>query len=202
MKAIDTYWICTAEHGLNASTFTARIVASTGADCGAAMSGGRRRAERAAARRRAGPCAADARRGREDRRSRGLRQEHPRAARPDHGLRPPRLPRRGSTFADPQADGAGGRLAAHRGRRGAGGSGARCAPRAKAGLRDRDERRVLLGRGAGRGRGAARPDARDVRVLRASPAGRRTSSRRSGPGGCSGPPAQYVGPPERSLSAV
>src|SRR3989442_6393330 len=37
-KAIDTYWICTAEHGLNASTFTARIVASTGADCGAALS--------------------------------------------------------------------------------------------------------------------------------------------------------------------
>jgi citrate synthase len=37
-KAVDTYWICTAEHGLNASTFTARIVASTGADCGAAMS--------------------------------------------------------------------------------------------------------------------------------------------------------------------
>jgi citrate synthase len=36
--AIDTYWICTAEHGLNASTFTARIVASTGADCGAALS--------------------------------------------------------------------------------------------------------------------------------------------------------------------
>jgi citrate synthase len=38
VKAIDTYWICTAEHGLNASTFTARITASTGADCGAAMS--------------------------------------------------------------------------------------------------------------------------------------------------------------------
>jgi citrate synthase len=37
-KAIDTYWICTAEHGLNASTFTARIAASTGADCAAAMS--------------------------------------------------------------------------------------------------------------------------------------------------------------------
>jgi citrate synthase len=37
-KAIDTYWICTAEHGLNASTFTARVTASTGADCGAAMS--------------------------------------------------------------------------------------------------------------------------------------------------------------------
>jgi citrate synthase len=37
-KAIDTYWICTAEHGLNASTFTARVTASTGADCGAALS--------------------------------------------------------------------------------------------------------------------------------------------------------------------
>src|ERR671922_2264472 len=38
VKAIDTYWVCTAEHGLNASTFTARIVASTGADCAAALS--------------------------------------------------------------------------------------------------------------------------------------------------------------------
>src|SRR4249919_1036811 len=38
VKAIDTYWICTAEHGVNASTFTARIVASAGADCGAALS--------------------------------------------------------------------------------------------------------------------------------------------------------------------
>src|ERR671931_1509268 len=38
VKAIDTYWICTAEHGLNASTFTARVVDSTGADCGAALS--------------------------------------------------------------------------------------------------------------------------------------------------------------------
>ena len=38
VSAIDTYWICTAEHGLNASTFTARVVASTGADCGAALS--------------------------------------------------------------------------------------------------------------------------------------------------------------------
>jgi citrate synthase len=36
-KAVDTYWICTAEHGLNASTFTARITASTGADCAAAL---------------------------------------------------------------------------------------------------------------------------------------------------------------------
>ncbi len=38
VEAIDTYWICTAEHGLNASTFTARVVASTGADCAASLS--------------------------------------------------------------------------------------------------------------------------------------------------------------------
>jgi citrate synthase len=37
-QAIDRYWVSAAEHGANASTFTARIVASTGADCGAAMS--------------------------------------------------------------------------------------------------------------------------------------------------------------------
>jgi citrate synthase len=38
VQALDTYWICTAEHGLNASTFTARICASTGADCGSCLS--------------------------------------------------------------------------------------------------------------------------------------------------------------------
>lgn len=37
VRAIDTYWICTAEHGLNASTFTARVVASTGADAAACL---------------------------------------------------------------------------------------------------------------------------------------------------------------------
>lgn len=37
-KAIDAYWISAAEHGTNASTFTARVVASTGADCAAALS--------------------------------------------------------------------------------------------------------------------------------------------------------------------
>jgi citrate synthase len=38
VTAIDSYWVSAAEHGMNASTFTARTVASTGADCGAAMS--------------------------------------------------------------------------------------------------------------------------------------------------------------------
>jgi citrate synthase len=38
VTAIDSYWVSAAEHGMNASTFTARTVASTGADCAAAMS--------------------------------------------------------------------------------------------------------------------------------------------------------------------
>jgi citrate synthase len=38
IKAVDAYFVSAAEHGLNASTFTARIVASTGADGAAAIS--------------------------------------------------------------------------------------------------------------------------------------------------------------------
>ncbi|GHF43790.1 citrate synthase [Amycolatopsis bartoniae] len=39
VKALDAYWVSAAEHGMNASTFTARVIASTGADVAAAMSG-------------------------------------------------------------------------------------------------------------------------------------------------------------------
>ncbi|MBV9422589.1 MAG: citrate synthase 2 [Solirubrobacterales bacterium] len=38
VEAIDAYWITAAEHGMNASTFAARVVASTGADVAAALS--------------------------------------------------------------------------------------------------------------------------------------------------------------------
>jgi citrate synthase len=38
VKAVDAYWTSAAEHGMNASTFTARVVASTGADVSAALS--------------------------------------------------------------------------------------------------------------------------------------------------------------------
>ncbi len=38
VEAIDAYWNSAAEHGMNASTFTARVVASTGADAAAALS--------------------------------------------------------------------------------------------------------------------------------------------------------------------
>ncbi len=39
VKAIDAYWSSAAEHGMNASTFTARVITSTGADVAAAFSG-------------------------------------------------------------------------------------------------------------------------------------------------------------------
>ncbi len=38
VQAINAYWIVAAEHGMNSSTFTARMVASTGADVAAALS--------------------------------------------------------------------------------------------------------------------------------------------------------------------
>src|SRR6201987_548680 len=39
VRAVDSYWTSAAEHGMNASTFTARVTASTGADVAAALSG-------------------------------------------------------------------------------------------------------------------------------------------------------------------
>jgi citrate synthase len=38
VRAVDAYFTSAAEHGMNASTFTARVVASTGADVAAALS--------------------------------------------------------------------------------------------------------------------------------------------------------------------
>ncbi len=39
VRAIDAYFSSAAEHGMNASTFTARVIASTGADVAASLSG-------------------------------------------------------------------------------------------------------------------------------------------------------------------
>ena len=39
VEAVDAYFISAAEHGMNASTFTARVIASTGADVAACLSG-------------------------------------------------------------------------------------------------------------------------------------------------------------------
>ena len=40
VRALEAYLILTVDHGLNASTFTSRVVASTGADVGGAMAAG------------------------------------------------------------------------------------------------------------------------------------------------------------------
>lgn len=39
VEAVDAYWVSAAEHGMNASTFTSRVIASTGADAAACLSG-------------------------------------------------------------------------------------------------------------------------------------------------------------------
>ena len=39
IRAIEAYWVSAAEHGMNASTFTGRVIASTGADAPAAFAG-------------------------------------------------------------------------------------------------------------------------------------------------------------------
>ena len=39
VEAVDAYWVSAAEHGMNASTFTARVIASTGADVAACLTG-------------------------------------------------------------------------------------------------------------------------------------------------------------------
>ncbi len=94
VKAIDAYWISAAEHGMNASTFTARVVASTGADCAAALSAAVGALSGPAARR--GPLARaeDARGSRTDGRRRALGLRRARPWRSPDGLRPPHLPGR------------------------------------------------------------------------------------------------------------
>ena len=154
VKAVDAYFISAAEHGMNASTFTARIVASTGADAAACISSGHRRAVRPAARRRAVPGAAHDRGGRAQRRRRGLRQGRPRPRRAADGLRPPGLPGRGPARPGAAAHRQGAGRAALRGRRGAGEGRAGRAARPPPGPGARHQRRVLVGRRAGLRRGA------------------------------------------------
>ena len=106
---------------MNASTFTVRVVASTGADVAAALSAGVGALSGPAARRRAEPRAEDARRRRARGRRRALRQGAAGPRRPADGLRPPRLPRRGPARPRAAAHEQGDRLAPLRGRGGAGG---------------------------------------------------------------------------------
>ena len=163
VKAVDAYWVSAAEHGMNASTFTARVIASTGADVAAALSG--------AVGALSGPLhggapsrVADARRGRAGRRRRPLGQAGDGSRRPPDGLRPPRVPRRRSPrpSAAPHREGA--EVAARRGRRG---PRACCARRTESPLPRScpgHQRRVLVGRRARLRRGSRAHVHGDVRL--------------------------------------
>ena len=164
MKAIDTYWVSAAEHGLNASTFTARIAASTGADCAAALS--------AAVGALSGPLhggapdasASHARRRRGERRPRRLRPRASSTAASGSwasatASTAPRIRARASSAGRPASSA----RRASRWRRHSSG-GACGAAREVARPAARDERRVLGGGGARRGRDPARHVPGDVRL--------------------------------------
>ena len=88
---------------MNASTFTARIIASTLADMFCAITGADRRAQGPAARRRERGGHEDARGDRLAGPRRGVRPRPPRAPREDHGVRPRRLHDDGPAGDGPQA---------------------------------------------------------------------------------------------------
>ncbi len=97
-RAVEQYLISTIDHGFNASTFTARVITSTGADLAAAVDRWHRRALRAAARRCAESRARHARRRRHGRERRTLDPRIGRTGRPTHGLRTPCLQDRRPAF--------------------------------------------------------------------------------------------------------
>ena len=137
-----------------------------------------RRALRPAPRRRAGAGAADARRGRRVGRSGGLRREPDREGRAADGLRPPRLPGRGSARPAAQAHGEGARRPAVRRGRQARAGRTRGAAEEVARPAARDERRVLVGGRASTSPTCRRSSRRRCSPARARRAGRRTSSSR------------------------
>jgi citrate synthase len=146
-KAIDAYWISAAEHGMNASTFTARVVASTGADVAAALS--------AAVGALSGPLHGGAP-------SRVLKMLDEVEASGDAERwvkdaldRGERLMGAGPARAGPAAHRPRARLCARRGGGSAGAGGARGAASAQARPRAGDQRRVLVRRRARLRRGSA-----------------------------------------------
>ena len=95
-RAVERYLVLTVDHGFNASTFTARIATSTGADLGRHRHRRARHAVGSAPRRRAEPRARDARRDRRPGRRTPTydRATWSRDGERDHGLRPRRVPHR------------------------------------------------------------------------------------------------------------
>ena len=145
VAAVDAYWTSAAEHGMNASTFTARVIASTGADVAASLSGA------------IGAMSGPLHGGAPSRvlhmldevESSGDAEKYVKdlldRKRAADGLRPPRLPRRGPPRprAPPRRRGAG--RAALRGRPGPGEGRAQGAARAASRPAGRDQRGVLGG---------------------------------------------------------
>ena len=88
--ALDTYFVLLADHSFNASTFAARVVASTRADIylghGRARDAAGRPAWRCGQRR-----VSDRRRGQDARERRAVRARHPRSRAAHHGHGPPRV---------------------------------------------------------------------------------------------------------------
>ena len=183
VKAIDAYWCSAAEHGMNASTFTARVITSTGADVAAAFSG--------AIGAMSGPLHGGA-----PSRVLGMIEEVEKTGDAaayvkellDNGERLMGFGHRVYRAEDPRArvlrrTAQGARRPALRGRRGARAGRPRRAPRAPTRPGARDQRRVL-----GRDRPRLRRGPRATCSPRCSPvpapaAGRRTSSSRSAPAG-------------------
>ena len=79
-RALDAYFILGAEHGMNASTFTARVIVSTLSDLASGLVGRSGSAQGAAARRRAEPRLAHDRRDRHGRERRALAAPQARGA--------------------------------------------------------------------------------------------------------------------------
>ena len=228
VKAVDAYWTSAAEHGMNASTFTARVVASTGADVAASLVGCGRRDVGAAARRRAVAGAGHDQRGREARRRAGLRQGAARQRRAADGLRAPGLPGRGPARPGAPSYRPRARRTAVRGGDRAGEGGAGRAARTPAGPGPGDQRRVLGRDRARLRRGAAahvhldvhlRPHGRLVRahpgaeedrpadpavgaLLRAPILARPTPSRAGSPTGDSTRTRPAIGPAIRNSCCV
>ncbi len=179
VKAIDAYWISAAEHGMNASTFTARVITSTGADVAAALSGA------------VGALSGPLHGGAPSRvlsmldgvEEKGDAEAWVKEAL-DRGDRLMGFGHRVYRAEDPRArvlreTAARDRRAAPGGRRGAGGGRAGRAQGAQARPRAGHQRGVLVRGGAGLRRRALQPVHAAVRLARASAAGRRTSWSRS-----------------------
>ena len=202
VKAIDTYWICTAEHGLNASTFSARITASTGADCGAALSS----AVGALSGPLHGGAPAYVKPMLEEVAALGDAERWVREAlesgEAHHGIRSSDLPGRGPALAPAQATARA--SSARRTSRSPRSSSESRSPRSRSARPIACSRRTssTTRRSCSTSQRSRLRSRRRCSPARASPAGRRTSSSRSGPVVSFRPSATYVGPAERSLSAV